>query len=196
MSNPRIISGKAKGMRLQGVPGNITRPITDRVKEALFNIIGTDIENASLLDLFAGTGSVGIEALSRGAAFVHFNDIHRLAIAAIRANLEHTRLKENAKITQQDAFVLLATPPYQPFDYIFIAPPQYKNLWKEILLKLDQNIGWLADDGWAIVQIDPLEYEKFSLENLTELEQRRYGSTLLLFFEKVKQQDSTRKTDS
>lgn len=184
MSNPRIISGKAKGMRLQGVPGNITRPITDRVKEALFNIIGSDIEDASLLDLFAGTGSVGIEALSRGASFVHLNDIHRLAIAAIRANLEHTRLKENAKITQQDAFILLTAKPDRPFDYIFIAPPQYKNLWKEILLKLDQNINWLADDGWVIVQIDPVEYDPITLECLTEFEKRRYGSTLLLFFEK------------
>ncbi|GIV66548.1 MAG: 16S rRNA (guanine(966)-N(2))-methyltransferase RsmD [Chloroflexota bacterium] len=186
MSNPRIISGKAKGMRLQGVPGNITRPITDRVKEALFNIIGSDIENASLLDLFAGTGSVGIEALSRGASFVHLNDIHRLAITTIRANLEHTRLKENAKVTQQDAFTLLSTKPHQPFDYIFIAPPQYKNLWKEILLKLDQNINWLADDGWVIVQIDPVEYENLIFNHLTEFEQRRYGSTLLLFFEKRK----------
>jgi len=184
MSNPRIISGKAKGIRLQGVPGNITRPITDRVKEALFNIIGSDIENASLLDLFAGTGSVGIEALSRGASFVHFNDIHRLAIVAIRTNLERTRLKDNAKITQQDAFLLLSTPPHQSFDYIFIAPPQYKNLWKEILTKLDQNINWLADDGWAIVQIDPLEYENLTLDHLIEVEQRRYGSTLLVFFEK------------
>ncbi|MEW6180026.1 MAG: 16S rRNA (guanine(966)-N(2))-methyltransferase RsmD [Chloroflexota bacterium] len=184
MSNPRVIAGKAKGMRLQGVPGNITRPITDRVKEALFNILGADIENATLLDLFAGTGSVGIEALSRGASFVHFNDIHRLAVSTIRANLEHTRLKENAKVTQQDAFSLISSPPVQSFDYIYIAPPQYKNMWKEILLKLDSNIHWLAEDGWVIVQIDPLEYEEISLQNLSETQQRRYGSTLLVFFEK------------
>lgn len=186
MSNPRIISGKAKGMRLRGVPGNITRPITDRVKEALFNIIGTDIQNASLLDLFAGTGSVGIEALSRGASFVHLNDLHRLAIATIRANLEHTRLKDNAKVSQQDAFSLLSGVPSQPFDYIFIAPPQYKNLWKEILLKLDQNHEWLASDGWVIVQIDPVEYEKLDLNNFSESDRRRYGSTLLVFYEKSK----------
>ena len=184
MSNPRIISGKARGMHLQGVPGNITRPITDRVKEALFNIIGTDIQNASLLDLFAGTGSVGIEALSRGASFVHLNDIHRLAVATIRANLEHTRLKENAKVSQQDAFSLLSGVPSQPFDYIFIAPPQYKNLWKEILFKLDQNHEWLASDGWVIVQIDPVEYEELALNNFSEFDQRRYGSTLLVFYEK------------
>lgn len=190
MSNPRIISGKAKGMRLQGVPGNITRPITDRVKEALFNILGPDVESASLLDLFAGTGSVGIEALSRGASFVHFNDIHRLAIATIRANLEHTRLGDRAKITQQDAFTLISTQPPQSFDYIFIAPPQYKNLWKETLFKLDQNINWLADDGWVIVQIDPVEYEKLSLSHLNEFDQRRYGSTLLLFFERTQKRES------
>ncbi|MBE3144210.1 MAG: RsmD family RNA methyltransferase, partial [Planctomycetes bacterium] len=66
MANPRIISGKARGIRLQSVPGDITRPITDRVKEALFNILGADIQDESFLDLFGGTGSVGIEALSRG----------------------------------------------------------------------------------------------------------------------------------
>ena len=74
MSNPRIIAGKAKGIRLDVVPGEITRPITDRVKEALFNIIGADIINSTFLDLFGGTGSVGIEALSRGGCFTLFID--------------------------------------------------------------------------------------------------------------------------
>ena len=84
MSTPRIISGKARGIRLKMVPGDITRPITDMVKEALFNILGPDIEDASLLDLFGGTGSVGIEALSRGAAFCRFIDLHRAAVEVIK----------------------------------------------------------------------------------------------------------------
>ena len=104
MSNPRIIAGKARGMRLQDVPGDITRPITDRVKEALFNILGNDILDSSLLDLFGGTGSVGIEALSRGAEFVRFIDLNRAAIQVIRANLEHTHLAEHAQVVQSDAF--------------------------------------------------------------------------------------------
>mgnify|MGYP000978798129 CR=1 FL=1 len=83
MSTPRIISGKARGIRLSDVPGNITRPITDMVKTALFNILGEDIVGSSMLDLFGGTGSVGIEALSRGAEFV------RLDRKSTRLNSSH-----------------------------------------------------------------------------------------------------------
>ena len=98
MSNPRIISGKARGMRLRPVPGDITRPITDRVKESLFNIINVDIQGASWLDLFGGTGSVGIEALSRGAGYVRFIDLNRSAIQTIKDNLVSTRLELNAHV--------------------------------------------------------------------------------------------------
>ena len=82
-----MISGSARGQRLRSVPGDKTRPITDRVKEALFNIISSDIVNASLLDLFAGTGAVGIEALSRGAKHVRFIDTQSQAIKTIKTNL-------------------------------------------------------------------------------------------------------------
>ncbi len=94
MANPRIIAGKARGIRLNGVPGDITRPITDRVKEALFNIISVDIVDATMLDLFGGTGSVGLEALSRGARYVRINDLNRQAIATIKANIQLTRLEK------------------------------------------------------------------------------------------------------
>lgn len=183
MSNPRIIAGTARGIRLQGVPGDITRPITDRVKEALFNILGADIQGATLLDLFAGTGSVGIEALSRGASQVRLNDIHRQAIASIQTNLKRTHLEANAELTQLDAFVLLKKTPDRVFDYIFIAPPQYKGLWKQALQALDMNPGWLSEDSWVIIQIDPVEYEEISVQNLSEFEKRKYGSTLLIFYE-------------
>ncbi|MHB8933930.1 MAG: RsmD family RNA methyltransferase, partial [Bellilinea sp.] len=96
MANPRIIAGTARGTRLTAVPGDITRPITDRVKEALFNIVGADIIGASWLDLFAGTGSVGLEALSRGANYVRLNDLHRQAITTIKTNLTLTRLEKGS----------------------------------------------------------------------------------------------------
>lgn len=123
MSNPRIIAGTARGLRLQPVPGDITRPITDRVKEALFNILGIDIHGAVFLDLFGGTGSVGIEALSRGAGFVRFIDIHSTAVQTIKSNLKHTHLEENAQVITQDAFSHLQQAPDRKFDYIYIAPP-------------------------------------------------------------------------
>jgi 16S rRNA (guanine966-N2)-methyltransferase len=185
VSNPRIIAGTARGIRLQGVPGEITRPITDRVKEALFNILGADINGASVLDLFAGTGSVGIEALSRGANHVHFNDIHRQAIATLQTNLKRTRLEAKAEISQMDAMALLKKNPDRRFEYIYIAPPQYKGLWVEAVSVLDLNPFWLSEDAWVIVQIDPIEYEPLSLKHITEFEKRKYGSTLLVFYETV-----------
>lgn len=165
------------------MPGDITRPITDRVKEALFNIIGVDIIGASWLDLFAGTGSVGLEALSRGASFVRLNDLHRQAIATIKTNLSLTRLEKNAQISQRDALEILHGKPDYRFDYIYIAPPQYKGLWEIALSALDANTGWLSDESWVIVQIDPVEYNTIALDHLIEFDKRRYGSTLLVFYE-------------
>ncbi len=183
MANPRIIAGKARGIRLQGVPGDITRPITDRVKEALFNILGPDIHDSAFLDLFGGTGSVGIEALSRGAACVHLNDIHRQAVTVIKANLQNTRLEQGAMVTQQDAFTLISRPAMRAYDYIYVAPPQYKELWLQALHKIDTNTGWLAPTGMVIAQIDPVEDVPLELTNLVEFDRRKYGSTLLLFYE-------------
>jgi 16S rRNA (guanine(966)-N(2))-methyltransferase RsmD len=185
LANPRIISGKARGIRLQSVPGDITRPITDRVKEALFNILGADIQDVSFLDLFGGTGSVGIEALSRGAGFARFIDLNQPAISTIKTNLERTHLKEKAEVVHMDAFFYLKRPADRSFEYIYIAPPQYKGLWQQSLIDLDCNPGWLSPDAWVIVQIHPIEYEKMRFKNFEEFEQRRYGSTILVFYEKT-----------
>jgi 16S rRNA (guanine(966)-N(2))-methyltransferase RsmD len=181
---PRVIGGLARGHRLKDVPGDITRPITDRVKESLFNILGPDIQNSSMLDLFAGTGGVGIEALSRGAAFVRFVDLNRPAIETIRANLLSTHLSENAQLVRADAFTLLKNPPDRAFDYIYIAPPQYKEMWSHALLELDANPGWLSEDAWVIVQIHPVEYAENTYQHFAEFDQRKYGSTLLVFYER------------
>jgi 16S rRNA (guanine(966)-N(2))-methyltransferase RsmD len=179
----RVIRGKARGMRLKSVPGDSTRPITDRVKEALFNIIGADIFGATFLDLFAGTGSVGIEALSLGAEFVRFVDLSRGAVDTIRANLEHTRLQNGAEVLRVDAFSLLDRPADRRFDYVYIAPPQYLGLWKRALLALDQRPDWIAEDAWVIVQIHPKEDEPLELAALAEIDRRTYGSTLLIFYQ-------------
>ncbi len=182
MSGIRVIGGKAKGRKLQLVPGESTRPITDRVKESLFNIIGADIQGATMLDLFAGTGSVGIEALSRGAAYVRFIDLNRRAVKTVQANLQLTGLAASADVVRGDAFRLLQSPPDRPFDYVYVAPPQYQGMWAKALHLLDQHTGWLQEDAWAIVQIHPREYVPKSLQNLIEFDQRRYGSTLLVFY--------------
>ncbi len=186
----RVIGGTAKGRRLKLVPGGTTRPVMDRVKEALFNIIGLGIRDASLLDLFAGTGSVGIEALSRGAAHVTFIDSDRLAIRTIHENLSHTGLADRALVLRTNAFDYLHRRQPRTFDYVYIAPPQYKKLWKDALLLLDQHPHHLNPDAIIIVQIDPAEQESVSLTTLEPYDERRYGKTLLWFFEHIKPEDA------
>ena len=183
----RVIAGKAKGRKLRSVPGDTTRPVTDRVKEALFNILTGDLIDSRWWDLFAGTGAIGIEALSRGAAFVRFTDSNRAPIETIRFNVEHCGFTGQSEIRRGDAFTLLSKGADAQFDYIYIAPPQYKEMWEKALELVDEDLNWLSEDGWAIVQIDPREYRKLVLENLEEIEQRKYGSTLLIFYERKPQ---------
>jgi 16S rRNA (guanine(966)-N(2))-methyltransferase RsmD len=182
----RVISGSAKGIQLQAVPGSGTRPITDRVKEAVFNILGETVVYSHVLDLFAGTGSVGIEALSRGAERAVFVEKHPKAIATIRTNLVRTRLQAKARIVRADVFKFLGSDS-EPFDLIYVAPPQYRGLWKRTLLALEANPLWLAPGGLAIVQIFPKELEPLTLGTLHLSEQRKYGSTLLCFYEPIVQ---------
>jgi 16S rRNA (guanine966-N2)-methyltransferase len=182
----RVIAGKAKGRKLKSVPGDTTRPITDRAKESLFNILAGDVMDSNWWDLFAGTGAVGIEALSRGAAFVRFTDMNRAPIDTINFNVEHCGFKMQAEIRRADAFASLVATPHKKFEYIYIAPPQYKDMWLKALELVDDNITWLAEDAWVIVQIAPREYRvaKPELKHLEEFEQRKYGSTLLVFYER------------
>jgi 16S rRNA (guanine966-N2)-methyltransferase len=178
----RVIAGSAKGTPLQAVPGSGTRPISDRVKESLFNILGAEVEGARVLDLFAGTGSVGIEALSRGAEEATFVEKHPKAASVIRANLQRTRLQGRATVVQNDVFRFLAGPP-TPFDLVYIAPPQYQGLWLRALLAIDASPGWLDAAGLVVVQIFPKELEAAPLTTLRAADQRQYGSTLLSFYE-------------
>jgi 16S rRNA (guanine966-N2)-methyltransferase len=180
----RVIAGKAKGRRLKPVPGSGTRPITDRAKSALFSILGADVMGARFLDLFAGTGGVGIEALSRGADEVVFVERDGAALRTIRENLAHTGLAEGGKVRRADVFGFLKRPPI-PFDYVYVAPPQYRGLWTETLYALDRQTGWLYEDGWVIVQIHPREYQALPLEALVRFDQRTYGSVMLCFYRRA-----------
>lgn len=181
----RVISGSAKGHTLQSVPGDSTRPITDKAKEALFSILGDWIEGSRVLDLFGGTGAVGIEALSRGAEHATFLERNRRAIETIQANLVHCKLKEFAAVQQGDSFVFLERYKGDPFDLIFVAPPQYQDLWRKALLLVDKRPELLYDDGMVIVQIHPREDAPVELQSLYEFDRRTYGSVLLIFYERV-----------
>ncbi|HLF02681.1 MAG TPA: 16S rRNA (guanine(966)-N(2))-methyltransferase RsmD [Anaerolineales bacterium] len=184
MPGIRVIAGQAKGRRLKLVPGDNTRPIMDRVKESLFNIVGAGIAEATFLDLFGGTGGVGIEALSRGAARATFIDSNRLAIKTIQDNLETVKFTKQATVIRGDALAFLRATPESGFDYIYIAPPQYVDLWTKALSLIDAQPAWLNPDGWAIAQIDPVEYSEPALQHLTLVDKRKYGSTLLCFYER------------
>jgi 16S rRNA (guanine966-N2)-methyltransferase len=179
---PRIIAGKFRGLRLKSLPGNQTRPITDRVKENLFNIIGADIQGCSFLDAFSGTGSVGIEAHSRGANFVQFIEKNKNSYQILENNLTIIKDIDSFALNHADAFTYIKTHHNFAFDYIFIAPPQYKLMWEKALILLDKNPKLINADGWLIVQIDPVEYNEIETSNFEEFDQREYGSTLLLFF--------------
>ncbi|HET90522.1 MAG TPA: 16S rRNA (guanine(966)-N(2))-methyltransferase RsmD [Chloroflexi bacterium] len=178
----RVIAGKAKGHRLKSVRGEGTRPITDRAKSALFSIIGTGVVGSRFLDLFAGTGQVGIEALSRGADVAVFVEQAGRALRTIHDNLAHTKLGASAQVERADVFDFLSAGVEKAWDYVYIAPPQYHGLWARTLQMLDADPHWLADDGWAIVQIHPKEYEDLPLQHLVLFDQRTYGSVMLCFY--------------
>jgi len=188
----RVISGRAKGRKLSPVPGDKTRPMMDRIKENLFNLLGPYfVPGTRWLDLFAGTGQVGIEALSRGARQVVFLDAAREAISTIYANLKHTQLMDGATVIRTDAFTYLRGDLFAPFDVIFVAPPQYKELWSQALeIIAERSERFLTESGIVVVQIDPRELrerplEGLALDGLALYDERTYGNTTLLFFERA-----------
>jgi len=192
----RVISGTAKGRTLKPA-GAATRPITDRAKTSLFNILGAHVVDANVLDLFAGAGSVGIEALSRGARAATFVELDRDALNAIRANLETTRLEGRAHVVRLDVFKFIRHPHHPPlsgteegrgegaYDLIYVAPPQYRGLWAETLTTLD-SLDLLTEKGVVVAQIHPKEYKELALTQLELFDQRKYGSTMLCFYRHVK----------
>lgn len=181
----RVIAGVARGRRLAPVPGGGTRPITDRAKESLFAILTPEMEGARVLDLFAGTGAVGIEALSRGAAEAWFVEKHRRAVATIRRNLESTGLGDGGRVVQDDVFRFLAAAPRGAFDVVYVAPPQYMGLWSRTLGALDEVPPWVASGGVIVVQIHPREEEALALESFAVADRRQYGSVRLVFYRPV-----------
>lgn len=177
----RVISGTAKGRSLKAVPGDSTRPILDRVKVPLFDILRPRLPEASILDLFGGTGQIGIEALSQGASNCVFIDTNAKAVATIKDNLETTRLSEKAEVRHTDAFVYLKNCS-RSFDLIFVAPPQYKGIWIEAMRVIAERPHLIKAGGGVVAQIDPKEYEALDMETLSERSQRKYGNTLFVFY--------------
>lgn len=183
----RVVAGTAKGRQLKGpkVPG--TRPVMDRVKTALFDILAPEIRDTRFLDLFAGTGSIGIEALSRGAASATFVELSPDMVKLVRENLAITRLAARAETIRADAFKYLETAytAGKRYDIVYIAPPQYQGMAARAVVQLD-TAPLTEPGGLVIAQIHPRErgeLDALNLQRLRLVDERRYGSTALLFYE-------------
>ena len=137
----RVIAGKAKRLQLRTPSGYDTRPTTDKIKETLFNMINPYLADADFLDLFSGSGAIGIEALSRGAKFAAFVENNRAALDCIKSNLQFTKLDSQAEVYSMDAKESIAALEIKGkvFDFVFMDPPYDSNLEKDILLELQYS---------------------------------------------------------
>lgn len=181
----RIITGKARGARLKSPKGLMTRPTSDRIKESLFSILGSRVVGRRVLDLFAGTGSLGLEALSRGAASAVFVDYATGNV--LRENAEHTRLSETARILRGDVFSSLSRLAAEgaTFDFVFCDPPYHKGLWERALAALDAS-PMLSKGAIVIVECGEDEQTVPALSTLSLVREERYGhTTRVRFFEKA-----------
>lgn len=180
----RVISGTARGTKLDSIDSLSTRPTLDRVKESLFNIISNKIEDSSVLDIFAGSGAIAVEFLSRGCAKAVLCDQSVEAIKVINKNLEKTHLKQNAKVINMDYKKCLQnlSDNNKKFDIIFIDPP-YKADFAVDTVKIILSSRLLEKDGIIIIETDEQDRD---IEELKELnveiyDRRKYGRANLIF---------------
>lgn len=164
----RVIAGKFKGRTLKAVPGNFTRPTGDKIKESLFQMIGPFFEGGTCLDLFAGSGALGIEAISRGMDYAVFIDKHPRAIKTIRDNINVVRIDKKTEVYRMDAFRALRhiSKDHRQFDLIFIDPPYQKVDYQKILNEVI-NFNLLKRNGVIVCEHDP----SLKLAHLTDVVQ-------------------------
>ena len=176
----RVITGKARGVQLKTPDGMLTRPTADRVKEALFSIINFDLPGAAVLDLFGGTGQLGIEALSRGAASAVFVDAGEPACRLIRENLKRTKLESDAKVIRSDYLDYLKRC-REKFDIIFLDPP-YAEVFLENALKSITEIDILQSGGIIVTERPVGKELPWDFEGFTRSKDYKYGNTVLAIY--------------
>lgn len=175
----RVIAGSARGMILSAPRDAVTRPITDRVKETLFAILGDRVPGARALDLYAGSGAIGIEALSRGAEEVTFVERGRAALASLRANLERTGLGGRAEVAAQDVERFLETTDLREWTLVTLDPPYVERAMVGPLRALRRHLA----PGAAVVLKHHWRTPAPGVEGLAVVRQRRFGETMLTFME-------------
>jgi 16S rRNA (guanine966-N2)-methyltransferase len=180
----RVVAGEAKGRRLKAPSGDRIRPTADRVKESLFEILGERIRNARVLDLFAGTGNLGIEALSRGARSVLFVDADRSAIRLINRNLLQTRLGERAETWKSDARSALDRLKKlgRRFEIVLLDPP-YSYIHLQFILHQLCRYRLFSRNGMMVVEHDRRADLPERIDSLALCDQRRFGDTMISFYE-------------
>ena len=178
----RIISGKARGTKLYTLEGMETRPTLDRVKESLFNIINDRIYDSTILDLFSGSGAIGLEFASRGAKKVILCDVSKNATDIIQKNIEKTHLENMTELYNLDFKKMIKKLENNTVDIIFLDPPYKTDYIKEAVLLIKNN-NILNEDGIIIAETDEPEKVKKQLEeiNMTIINQRKYGRANLFF---------------
>lgn len=174
----RIIGGKHRGRKLADFRGNDIRPTADRVKESLFNILSVKVAGASVLDLFCGSGNLGLESLSRGAARVHFNDLSKDSLAVLKKNLTTVGEEDKCRITNLDYLACLGSSG-ERYDLIFIDPPYAKEFGIPALETIAKR-NLLTEDGVAIYERDRAFVGE--IDGLEQYDERKYGKTYLTFF--------------
>ena len=175
----RVIAGSARGVPLRAPRDPGTRPITDRVKETLFAILGERVPDARVLDLYAGSGAIGIEALSRGAGSADFVERHRTATDALRGNLSATRLADGGRVHEADVESYLRATAEGPWDLVVLDPPYEV---RAIVAPLRAVVPHLAP-GAVVVVKHFWRTEVPSVDHLVPVRQRRFGETMLTFLE-------------
>lgn len=178
----RVITGKARGVQLKTPEGMLTRPTTDRVKEALFSIIQFEIPGARVLDLFGGTGQLGIEALSRGAKKAVFVDAREEACKLIRENLNRTRLSQDSQVVRSDYLQYLERCKDR-FDIILLDPP-YAEVFLENALKRITEIDILESNGIIVAERPVGKELPWEFEGYVRSKDYKYGKTLLTVYRK------------
>ena len=178
----RVISGKAKGIALMTPKGELTRPTADRVKEAMFSIIQFDLPNASVLDLFGGTGQLGIEALSRGAKRAVFVDSREDACRLIKENLKRTKLESDASVVRSD-YMQYLNRCTDRFDIIILDPP-YAEVFLENSLKVITEIDILQSGGIIIAERPLGKDLPYDFPGFTRSKDYKYGQILLTLYRK------------
>lgn len=180
----RVIAGSARRIQLKTLDGMETRPTTDRIKETLFNMIDPWIGDCDFLDLFAGSGGIGIEALSRGAREAVFVERNEAGVKVIRENLNRTRLTERAVCMQAEVSAGLRRLIGREFDYIFMDPPYHERLEKDVLT-LIQELAILRKDGMVIVEAAmETDFDYISSLGYRLVKEKRYKTNKHIFLER------------